>query len=216
MPIITKFLHFIYPPRCLLCDCVLVADGLCLPCNNSLIRLQADFSSSHLEKIWFDRASSVFAHDGPIVEAVHTYKYKAGFHLLKFFEDEMMLKITSCEYDVVVPIPLHKSRLFKRGYNPSAILANGLSKRISAVCNFNVLKRNVKGIQQVGLAREQRLKNAKGMYSIDEKIKSAIDGKKILLIDDVMTTGATANEAARLLKSAGAQSVDILTIARTI
>jgi len=121
------------------------------------------------------------------------------------------------EHDVLIPIPLHWRRLWGRGYNPSALLARSLGKKLGLDVDCHVLKKSKNIIPQVGLSRDERLENIKGAFEIHSRRKARLADKKILLIDDVLTTGATVNECAKILmKEAHCQTVDVITIARTI
>ena len=115
--------------------------------------------------------------------------------------------------DMIIPTPLHYMRLLKRHYNQSALLARELSKLTGIDVNFTALVRHRHTKPQVGFSGKARHKNVKDAFSI--KHPEQIKGKRILLIDDVMTTGSTLKECAAALKKAGAKSVDTLTVART-
>ena len=114
--------------------------------------------------------------------------------------------------DVLIPIPLHYTRLLKRRYNQSALLARALSKLCHLPCDFSSLERHKKTRPQVEFSGRARVKNVKDAFRV--KNASAIKGKRIVLIDDVMTTGSTLRECALVLLKNGAASVDTLTVAR--
>jgi ComF family protein len=168
--------------------------------------------------VWFGRARSCFAYEGKILEAIHGFKYLKRFDLLSVFMHYLVSEIDKMgHYDVLIPVPLHWQRLWGRGYNPSALLARSLGKKLGIEVDCHVLKKNKNIAPQVGLRRDARLKNIKGAFDIHSRRKTRIEGKKVLLIDDVLTTGATINECAKVLVKKGAcELVDILTIARTI
>ena len=116
--------------------------------------------------------------------------------------------------DLLVPVPLHYARLLKRKYNQSGLLAGELGRLTGLSVDYQALQKHKHTRPQVEFSGQERLKNVKGVFSVKhiEKIK----GKRILLIDDVMTTGATLKECALALKKAGAKSVDALTVARVV
>jgi ComF family protein len=114
---------------------------------------------------------------------------------------------------MILPIPLHKKRLRTRGYNQSALVAKRLSKESGIGARFDLLEKKVETRPQVGLSLNERLNNVKGSFVI--KDPAFIKGRDILLVDDVMTTGATVNECSKILKKSGALRVDVITIART-
>jgi len=112
-----------------------------------------------------------------------------------------------------MPVPLHKKRLRLRGFNQALLLAHGVSLRFRIPLNYDNLVRTRYTRPQVELSGRERAENVRGAFDL---IRSAeVCEKKILLIDDVFTTGATMNECAKVLKDAGARSVTVLTLART-
>ena len=116
--------------------------------------------------------------------------------------------------DLIVPVPLHSRRLFSRRFNQSQLLAVALSEKIQAPVDSFILKRRKATPSQGGLGRKARFKNVAAAFAIAPKKRDYVAGKHILLVDDVLTTGATANECARVLKRAGAASVGIASFAR--
>jgi len=118
------------------------------------------------------------------------------------------------KFDLVVPIPLHRKKLAERGFNQSLILAREIAGRFSIPLDFTTLKRNVYTKSQTTLTRNERKSNVKGAFEV--KKPGEIKGKKILLIDDVFTTGSTARECSRMLIKHKADEVAVLTLARTV
>lgn len=119
------------------------------------------------------------------------------------------------EVDLIVPVPLHRWRLLKRRYNQAAVLANELSRIGSKPVSTTALKRIRSTPPQGKLNRKQRQQNIKGSIRVNPSCASEIKDRVIVLIDDVMTTGATINECSRMLLKAGAKKVFVLTLART-
>ena len=207
-----------YPPRCPLCDELRENRDICIDCIGSVQFLEGDFTAPHLDRVWFDRARSCFAYEGKIMDAIHGLKYSQRFDLIKTFTGYLEKEIKAMgAYDVIIPVPLHWWRLLRRGYNQSAIMARATGKKLAIKVDCNVLKKTKNIVPQVGLDRNERLKNVRGAFEINSKLSGRIKDSKILLIDDVLTTGATVNECAKtLIKNARCGSVDVLTIARTI
>ena len=116
--------------------------------------------------------------------------------------------------DLIVPVPLHYTRLIKRKYNQSALLAKELGKLTGIEVDYKSLIKGKITKPQVDCTGNERLQNLKGAFYVKNHKK--IKGKKILLIDDVLTTGSTVNECAKALKSAQPKSIYSLTIARSI
>ena len=116
--------------------------------------------------------------------------------------------------DVMIPVPLHYTRILKRRFNQSALLAKEINKLNGIPVDFGSLGRRRKTRPQVEFSGHERINNVKGAFIV--KNPARIKGKRILLLDDVMTTGSTLKECALALKRAGAKSVDTLTIARVV
>ena len=118
------------------------------------------------------------------------------------------------ETDIIIPVPLHRWRLFKRKYNQAAILANRLAKAYHKTCLPCGLKRTRATSSQGHLSPSERKQNVTNAFAVTKP--SAVAGKRILLVDDVLTTGATANECTKVLLKAGATQVCLLTFASTV
>ena len=120
--------------------------------------------------------------------------------------------------DYVVPVPLHSERLKKRGFNQAALISENLARRLAKAINSSsprylpCLKRNKQTIEQRSVTGGQRFTNLEGAFSLDPRYESDLKGSRILLIDDIFTTGATADRCARILKDAGASEVHLLSL----
>lgn len=119
------------------------------------------------------------------------------------------------QIDMLVPVPLAPGRLAERGYNQSALLAQHLADRIGRPCPLNWLQRPVETAHQAALTREERARNLRGVFMVDPARRAQLAGRRVALVDDVMTTGATAREAAAELLRAGAAVVEVWAVART-
>jgi ComF family protein len=129
--------------------------------------------------------------------------HKAGAELLR-------------DADLILPVPLYPARLWWRRFNQSAMLANALCRLCGIEADCFVLKRVKRTASQVGLSADQRRRNVAGTFRIDKAHASRVKGKRVVVIDDVVTTGATADACARALKRARAARVDILALARAV
>ncbi|MEM1150029.1 MAG: ComF family protein [Pseudomonadota bacterium] len=118
--------------------------------------------------------------------------------------------------DLMVPVPLHYRRLASRGFNQSGWLAASVSRRAGLPVRIDILKRRKATPSQAGLSPKARHRNVAGAFSIRKGKERAIAGKSVLLVDDVLTTGATLTGCARTLLKAGASRVDVLTLARVV
>lgn len=212
--LLSSIVDAIYPPKCIVCDAILNGEMgyICTDCNSRINWLESDFFSVSLKKQAFDLARSLAAYDGAWQEVVHGFKYNNRTDFACVL-GEMLSRQVDYEYDLITAVPLHPKRLRERGYNQSALLAKVVAKETGFKCNLSVFKRAKYSAPQVGLAKEERMENIKGAFEFCGGGKINAD---ILLIDDVMTTGATVNECAKVLKRAGAGRVDVMTIARAI
>jgi len=118
--------------------------------------------------------------------------------------------------DMIVPVPLHRWRLLSRRYNQSAVLTNRIAQLTGCPSMPDLLVRKRATPTQGGLSRSQRQKNVRGAFAVRSGRHSQVKGRNVLLVDDVMTTGATVDACTRVLERAGAQRVDVLTLARVV
>lgn len=226
--------NLVYPPRCAACNVKRPSENahnfVCAGCWAAIQRTVPPFCPScgrHTapggrcglcirQAPRFDRAFSPCLYTGVLKDIIHAFKYKGKNYLgrplgslMTSFIDEYNLPLH--DIDFILPVPLHPARLREREFNQSEILGAGISKRLGKKMNTAVLKRTRQTRTQTELPPEQRLKNVAGSFSITEA--GAVCDTRILLIDDVLTTGATASEAAATLKDAGAASVWLFTLA---
>jgi len=178
----------------------------------------------HPKKFKVARASGVYTPG--FIEIVHQFKYKGKIQLAKplgaLLFTEFLHYWDNDAIDLILPVPLHKKRFRQRGFNQAYLLVNdwdNLSRARSlwpwrAAIEINVLVRSKKTAPQTGLNRADRLRNIKDAFKVHRP--DIIKDKRVLLVDDVYTTGATVNECARVLANSGAKRVDVLTLARAI
>ena len=164
----------------------------------------------------YDRARAVARYSGTIRQLIHALKYsdrQDGWRLygrwMKNAAEDLLP-----ETDFLIPIPLNRRRLWFRRFNQAALLADALSRESGLKSEPLMLIRNRPTKSQVGLTPVQRRKNVSGAFSLPTRKRKAVKGAKILLVDDVITTGATAEACARKLKKEGAVRVDIVALAR--
>ena len=118
--------------------------------------------------------------------------------------------------ELIVPVPLHYRRLVKRGYNQAGWLAAAISRQSGVAMHPAILRRTRPTRTQGGLNTRERRRNVAGAFAVPPRMGGRVDGRHVLLVDDVLTTGATLNGCARALKRAGAASVDVLVLARVV
>lgn len=159
-----------------------------------------------------DEGRSVFNYEGRIILLITNFKFRRKAYLKKFFAEELykLYKEENLTADVVCYVPMTKKAVKKRGYNQTELLAEEFSA-LSGIPAINALEKTRDTHKQVGLKRKERLDNLNGSFRVTDK--QAVKGRKVLLIDDVTTTGATGEVVASYLKKAGAVRVILLTVA---
>jgi len=232
---LSGLIELFFPPACPLCGVLLPPEkalALCPSCLQGirplssphcprcLLPYPAEEGQDHLcqacilEPATFAEVSSVGLYEDSLRQAVHQFKYRGDFSLDRPLGGLLATVLESSgrdfRPDLIVPVPLHLSRLRQRGYNQSLLLARVLGRRWRKPVPGRLLVRLRPTPPQQGLKAVQRRLNLKGAFGM----RSALAGQKVLLIDDVMTTGATARECARTLLTAGASEVAVAVIGR--
>jgi ComF family protein len=231
---LARIADFVMPPVCLGCHAHLGGlDALCPKCWSGITFIRPPLcdrlgtpmpydtggvmisAAAYAAPPSFDRARAVANFDGLMRDLVHDLK----------FNDRHDLRRLLCRWlleagrevlagaDIVVPVPLGRWRLFQRGFNQAALLAKDIAEKTTVTYAPMVLVRTRKTRPQVGLTRLERQKNVRGAFAVPDARKNAVAGRNIVLIDDVITTGATVGACARALKRAGAARVDVLSLA---
>jgi ComF family protein len=164
----------------------------------------------------FDRARAAGVYAGTLRNAIHQFKYRGGLmfakHLGQLLAGHGRRLLTVEAIDLIVPVPLHSRRLRQRGYNQSLELARHLGACWKIPVAPEWLVRNRETPRQTDLTRQERFLNMRGAFAWTGP---ALGDKRVVLIDDVYTSGATAHECAGVLKKSGAGTVEVLTLAHT-
>lgn len=160
----------------------------------------------------YDKAVEVFLYNEFSKAPILNFKHKDATYLAEIFAQLIFRNIKNYieKYDVIYPVPIHRRKLIKRMYNQSGLLAKELSKLAHIPYDPLNLEKIKITLPQEGLSRDTRLRNVVGSFGISKNV----NGKSIILVDDVITTGATANECAKILKSHGAKKVFVAAIAK--
>lgn len=167
----------------------------------------------------FAQARSIFYYEGTIRQLIHAFKYQGKIRvgkflarsILKYWEPDSSLTSVEC----IVPVPVGIKKLRHREFNQSLILAREIGKKLKVPVYPFALRRVKELASQTKLSRQERLENIRDAFKMREGLK--VQSKKVLLVDDVFTTGATASECSRiLLQHGGARDVQVLTLARTV
>lgn len=236
--ILKGLIDLIFPPLCAFCGTPLAEDEggeICPGCLGSVrfisppicptcgVPFDSQSGDDHLcgqclqGKWHFGSARALGLYDGPIREAIHALKYEGKSFLAKPLVgllDRAYPFIDYGSYDLLVPVPLHPKRLRERGFNQALVLARAIGRKAEVPCTGFVLRKTRPSAPQIDLSPKEREKNVKGSFAVADPTK--VRGKRVLLIDDVMTTGSTVNECARVLLKAGAGWVGVFTMARTV
>jgi ComF family protein len=227
-------LDVVFPPTCIACRAAVAEpDALCGQCWGAMRfierpfcdRLGLPFEHEMGEGVLsaeavdrppaFQRARAVVLfEDGPARRLVHRLKYSDRMELARPMGAWMARagRELLAEADALAPVPLHYTRLWRRQFNQAAALARAISAHCGKPVEFGLVERVRRTRPQVGLSRADRAENLQGAFRAPET--APLKGRRIVLIDDVLTSGATANAAARALLRGGAKSVDVLVFAR--
>ena len=193
--------------------------GCCRVCGRPVAELRAAYlcEDCRCHKPRFDRAATALHYTGLARGLVKKYKYYGQFLLLDDFcdwlEGAARARFAVEAVDCIVPMPMTLWHRIARGYSPVSYLAGKMSKRLARPCLRHVLARAHFPGRQAGLREEARRRNVKGTFKV--RRPDAVRGRTVLLLDDVLTTGATLSEAAAALKRAGARCVLAVTLARS-
>lgn len=166
----------------------------------------------------YNRARAAVRYDDVARALVHLFKYGDRLDLAPLMGRWMARAGRELlpEADALIPVPLHWRRLWTRRFNQSAALAGAISKAAGVPVLHSVLKRVRATAQQVGLSRDERATNVQGAFRVPAEEKAQVASRRIIVVDDVLTSGATVDTCARALLRAGAAQVDVLTFARVV
>jgi len=232
--IATTSLNLLFPPSCPSCK-KMIGDNnrfLCEECFSQLKFIKTpyctccgrSFSSGDdnhlcgdcLNSSWhFDKARSIFVYEAIIAGLIHGLKYSGNMTGLETFQHLSKQSPVLGDLhtpDFILPVPLHIKRLRQRGFNQALLLTKKLFPNEKEKIKYDILLRQTDTPTQTGLSGKERRKNLKNAFIV--KRPSIITGRNILILDDVLTTGATINECAKVLKKSGCKRVEILTICR--
>ena len=164
----------------------------------------------------FDATKAIFLYAYPIDAMMQRYKYGNMLNLGDTFGEFLAEKVSMGTVDLIIPMPMHHTRLKERGFNQALEIAKVLCKNHKEKLNYKSVIRQTLTPPQASLPLKERVKNIKGAFKVNADKLDKIQGKRIAIVDDVMTTGASLNELAITLKKAGAAYVECWVIARTL
>ena len=212
-----KILSLIFPNVCGFCNKI-NNNNLCKRCELNLSKYKIDCikNCTNDRRKYFDYLFCALKYENIIREKIIQYKFNENSYLYKTFvkiiiKNEKLYRFLKL-YDIIIAVPMHKKKKAVRGYNQCELIANEIAKQMTLKFEKNILIKIKDTKIQSTLTKSQRMKNVKDAFCIKdiEKIK----GKKVILIDDIYTTGSTVNECSRILKQSGAKEVCVITIAK--
>jgi ComF family protein len=226
----------LYPASCVHCDLAIASEeGLfCTHCKTNILPLSqpscfvcqtpfvSDAATSHSPSHRcgdcqknpppFSKAITPFLYEGPMASAICKFKYEKKPHLAKPLTQMICDHLAHLNVNCVMAVPLFPSRLRSREFNQSLLLAREIGRAISRPFLIDAMVRTRETLPQVGLSKKEREENIKAAFRVIRK--DAVTDQKILLVDDVYTTGATLKEGAKMLMASGAKEVVVATLSR--
>jgi ComF family protein len=223
LPVYSFLLDLFFPPRCVYCK--KIGKRICDPCAAGITWIDSrhcrwcglpqksrrPHACIHPSRLQFIRSAAEFS--GPLRKALHAFKYDSDRSLAAQLVQLAYphWSLPTWEFDLLIPVPLGRIRERMRGYNQSLLLANALSQKVNIPVDAGCLARVRETQTQVGLSYGARKQNMANAFHA-----SSVKGKRVLLVDDVCTTGATLLSCAEALAQAGAERIGALTLARAI
>lgn len=217
-----KLEKIIFPECCLICGKMI--DNII--CENCLKNIEKQINLKIINtkeknitpnELYFEKHIYLFNYENEIRKLIIDYKFNDKSYLYKIFS-QIIIKNKKIyrnlkNYDIIIPVPIHKKRKAKRGYNQSELITDKISKKFTNLINGkDVIKKIKYNVEQSSLNKEQRKQNVKNVYKIINKEK--IKEKNVILFDDIYTTGATVNEISKLLKECNVKNILILTLSK--
>lgn len=191
----------------------IIEEPRCKKCGKPIRQKEEEFCyDCEREDLCYEQGRSLWIHKMPVSSSIYAFKYKNrrvygevyGREMAKMFRKIIRL----WEIDVIVPVPLHRKKQKKRGYNQAEILAKEIGFRVGIPVDTTLIKRKKNTVPQKEFTRKERKKNLKNAFEVTGKV----EGKRVLIIDDIYTTGSTIDSISILLKKAGAEKTYFLTI----
>ena len=222
------FLDAVFPPRCIFCDRVTALNnGICAECGKKAkvieepVCIKCGMNKKNCEcrskSRFYDGLCAPFEYEGVVRKGIHIFKFEGQRDNYRHFSHLMSQCIEkrfgSIDFDLVLSVPATEKSIKKRGYDQSALLADGVAKELGLVYDNNVIKKIYETKSQHFLSTILRRGNLTGAFDIVDKSK--VEGKTVLLCDDVSTTGETLDECSKMLYLAGAEKIYCSVIALT-
>jgi competence protein ComFC len=210
-----KILEYIFLPSCGICS--KLGEGyLCKNCGKEIRRYLINLEKSDKNENIRIKKFFVLKYDGIVRKNIIKYKFNDKPYLYKMFSKIILEDKKACEfiksYDIIIPVPVHKARKSKRGYNQSELIAKEISKELKIKTYSDVLIKINNNKVQSTLNKNERKENVKNAYKIINEQK--INNKNIIIFDDIYTTGSTINECIKTLKKSNVNKIGVLILAK--
>ena len=229
-------LDFVYPPLCILCNNFLTEElhWICMDCKKKLLnnleardgcttcainKITHRCACDNFADFYFAEAFSFFDYDKTVHDLIHQLKYKSKSRLAYYLGKEFAYLIPETfykDFDGIISVPLHFLRQMQRGYNQAECIAKGIVQGFNGKIPYlaNILKRVRYTRTQTKLDRVERQKNLSNAFVVNPRYVQTIRNKKLVLVDDVITTGATTSVCAKVLSIAGVKRTHVVSIGR--
>lgn len=214
MNFINSALYYFFPPICGMCG-EINENYICNNCYENIKKIKKCVINEYNNRN-FSKHLYIFRYEGIIRNKIIEYKFEDKGYLYKMFAKIILSDKKTCnfikKYDVIIPVPISKKRKKKRGYNQSELVANELAQKLNQDIWTDIIIKKKDNKPQSELNKLERIKNVEDIYEINKPIE--VKNKKVLLLDDIYTTGSTVNEIARKLKQNQTQEIGVITLAK--
>lgn len=218
---LTKFLNLIFPPKCGFCGEITTSEHfICKDCYDLSTqkyvnrcsfcgKISDEGKCSECEKkiLYYEKLIFCSEYTEEFKQKIHQYKFSDKKYLYHFFTELLYERIKNETFDIIVPVPISRERYKERGYNQAGLIAKKLSYMLEKPYNSDVLVKIKNSERQSMQGFSERQKSVKNVFEVADILE--VRDKEVLLIDDVFTTGSTANECSRVLKNAGAKNIKV-------
>ena len=216
LKILNTMIDIMFPQVCSVCG-KLNKEGLSVKCKKMLEKLAIfQITKENLQENYFQELISIFPYEGIVRQLLLAYKFNEKSYMYVCFVNFILKNKKIFEklqsYDTIIPVPISKKRMKERGYNQSLLIAKKLSKNLKVQLQTQCLLKNRNIIEQSKLNKQQRKENIKNVYEL--RNGKILSNKRILLIDDIYTTGSTVNECAKVIYQAKPKKIDVLVVAK--
>lgn len=214
MNFINSALDYFFPPICGMCG-EINENYICNNCYENIKKIKKCVINEYNNRN-FSKHLYIFRYEGIIRNKIIEYKFEDKGYLYKMFAKIILSDKKTYNfikrYDVIIPVPISKKRKKKRGYNQSELVANELAQKLNQDIWTDIIIKKKDNKPQSELNKLERIKNVEDIYEINKPIE--VKNKKVLLLDDIYTTGSTVNEIARKLKQNQTQEIGVITLAK--